>query len=146
MKELVCEQIQHGISTELKSILFFNEKGYIVSIPYGNAGRYDLLVDTGKKILKIQCKTASKNANGSYTVCTSNTSMKSQGNIRKYYTKDQIDFIMTFIENEAVFIPVELIEKTASKVFRAELPKNGNTKNCNMIQDYSFDKIFNKVD
>lgn len=142
MSKMISEQIQRGISTELKSILFFTEKGYMVSIPYGNVGRYDLLVDTGKKILKIQCKTSHKNENGSYTVNTANTAMKSKGNVTKHYTKEQIDFIMTFIEDQAVFIPAELIETSQSKVFRTKLPKYGAKSNCNLIQDFSFEKYF----
>ena len=142
MSNLLSEQIQKGISTELRSLLYFTEKGYLCSIPYGNVGRYDLLVDTGKKIVRVQCKSAHKNDNGSYTVNTSNTAIKANGNVRKFYTKDEIDFIITFIEDQAVFIPVEMIEKSQSKVFRTELPKYGTKANCNLIQDYSFEKIF----
>jgi len=136
MSNLLSEQIQKGISTELRSLLYFTNKGYLCSIPYGNVGRYDLLVDTGKKIVRIQCKSAHKNDNGSYTVNTSNTAMKANGNVRKFYTKDEIDFIITFIEDKAVFIPVEMIEKSQSKIFRTELPKYGTKSNCNLIQDH----------
>lgn len=142
MSNLLSEQIQKGISTELRSLLYFTEKGYLCSVPYGNVGRYDLLVDTGKKIVRIQCKSAHKNDNGSYTVNTSNTTMKANGNVRKFYTKDEIDFIITFIEDQAVFIPVEMIEKSQSKIFRTELPKYGTKSNCNLIQDYTFEKMF----
>lgn len=142
MSNLLSEQIQKGISTELRSLLYFTNKGYLCSIPYGNVGRYDLLVDTGKKIVRIQCKSAHKNDNGSYTVNTSNTAMKANGNVRKFYTKDEIDFIITFIEDQAVFIPVEMIEKSQSKIFRTELPKYGTKSNCNLIQDYTFEKMF----
>lgn len=142
MSNLLSEQIQKGISTELRSLLYFTNKGYLCSIPYGNVGRYDLLVDTSKKIVRIQCKSAHKNDNGSYTVNTSNTAMKANGNVRKFYTKDEIDFIITFIEDQAVFIPVEMIEKSQSKIFRTELPKYGTKSNCNLIQDYTFEKMF----
>lgn len=142
MSKILSDQIQKGISTELLCINYFINKGYLVSIPYGNIGRYDLLVDSGEKIFKIQCKSSRKNDNGSYAVNTSNTSMKSGGNIRKYYTKEQIDFIMTFIEGQAVFIPVELIETSQSKTFRVEPPKYGAKSNCNLIKDYSFEKYF----
>jgi hypothetical protein len=142
VSELLSEQIKKGISVELRSLLYFTEKGYLCSIPYGNAGRYDLLVDTGKKIVRIQCKSAHKNNNGSYTVNTSNTAMKAIGNIRKFYTKDEIDYIITFIEDQAVFISVEMIEHTQSKTFRVGLPKYGTKTNCNLIQDYTFEKIF----
>lgn len=142
MPDLLSETLQKGLTTELKSILFFVDKGFLVSIPYGNAGRYDLLVDNGQKIYRIQCKTAHKNENGSYTVNTSNSRMCSQGNITKHYTKNQIDYIITFIEEQAVFIPVEMIENSKSKIFRTELPQYGSKSTCNLIQNFTYDKFF----
>lgn len=142
MSNLLSETLQKGLSTELQSILFFVEKGFLVSIPYGNAGRYDLLVDNGQQIYRIQCKTAHKNENGSYTVNVSNSRMCSVGNVLKHYTKDQIDYIMTFIEQQAVFIPVESIENSKCKIFRTELPKYGAKSNCNLIQNFTYEKIF----
>lgn len=49
-----------GIAAEL---LFSHEcllKGYIVSYPIGNFAPYDVIIDNGKKLLKIQVKRASK--------------------------------------------------------------------------------------
>lgn len=142
MSNLLSETLQKGLSTELQSILFFVEKGFLVSIPYGNVGRYDLLVDNGQQIYRIQCKTAHKNENGSYTVNVSNSRMCSTGNVLKHYTKDQVDYIMTFIEQQAVFIPAESIENSKCKIFRTELPKYGAKSNCNLIQNFTYEKIF----
>lgn len=142
MSNLLSETLQKGLITELQSILFFVEKGFLVSIPYGNAGRYDLLVDNGQRIYRIQCKTAHKNENGSYTVNVSNSRMCSNGNVLKHYTKEQIDYVMTFIDQQAVFIPVESIENSKSKIFRTELPKYGAKSNCNLIQNFTYEKIF----
>ena len=142
MSKLLSETLQKGLTTELQAILFFVDKGFLVSIPYGNAGRYDLLVDNGQKIYRIQCKTAHKNENNSYTINVSNSRMCSNGNVVKHYTKDQVDYIMTFIEQQAVFIPVEAIENSRSKIFRAELPKYGAKSNCNLIKDFTYDKFF----
>ena len=90
----------YGITTELIVAQKFIEKGYIVSIPYGNNSRYDMIVDTDKDCYRIQVKHASINDNGSYTVNTSNTVSTAAGNSRKYYTKDDVDFIVTVIEGK----------------------------------------------
>ena len=68
--------------------------------------------------------------------------MCSQGNITKHYTKNQIDSIITFIEEQAVFIPVEMIENNKSKIFRTELPQYGSKSTCNLIQNFTYDKFF----
>ena len=133
---------QKGNLTELQCLTAFTELGYTVSIPYGDCAKYDFIADINNKLYRIQCKTAHKNENGSYTVNVSNSRMCSNGNVLKHYTKDQIDYIMTFIEQQAVFIPVETIENSKTKIFRAELPKYGAKSNCNLIKNFTYDKFF----
>ena len=130
----------YGITTELIVAQKFIEKGYIISIPYGNNSRYDMIVDTDKDCYRIQVKHASLNDNGSYTVNTSNTVSTTVGNSRKYYTKKDVDFIVTVIEDQLVVIPVEMIEHSQSKVFRTVLPKYGTKSNCNLIEDFSVER------
>lgn len=73
MQNLFNETQIKGLTTELKCMEKFIEYGFIVSVPYGNNSRYDLLLDEGDgHYARIQCKTAHLNENGSYTVNTSN--------------------------------------------------------------------------
>lgn len=46
-----------GDLSEAKIMARLLEIGYKVSVPWGKNQRYDLIVDTGDKLLKIQCKT-----------------------------------------------------------------------------------------
>jgi hypothetical protein len=130
----------YGITTELVVAQKFIEKGYIVSIPYGNNSRYDMIVDTDKDCYRIQVKHASLNDNGSYTVNTSNTVSTTAKNLRKYYTKEDVDFIVTVIEDQLVVIPVEMVEHSQSKTFRTVLPQYGTKSNCNLIEDFSVER------
>lgn len=130
----------YGITTELIVAQKFIEKGYIVSIPYGNNSRYDMIVDTDKDCYRIQVKHASLNDNGSYTVNTSNTVSTTTKNLRKYYTKEDVDFLVTVIENQLVVIPVEMVEHSQSKTFRTVLPQYGTKSNCNLIEDFSVER------
>lgn len=41
------------------AIWHYTKKGYIVSIPNTEASRYDLVVDDGERLLRVQCKTTS---------------------------------------------------------------------------------------
>lgn len=130
----------YGITTELIVAQKFVEKGYIVSIPYGNNSRYDMIVDTDTDCYRIQVKHASVNDNGSYTVITSNTVNTTTKSLRKYYTKEDIDFIVTIIEDQLVVIPVEMIEHSQSKIFRTVLPQYGAKSNCNLIEDFTAER------
>ena len=141
MSELFNEKQIKGITTELSCMQKFIELGYIVSVPYGNNSRYDLLVDNGKTIWKVQCKTAKLNENGSYTIQTCNKVSTTTQRKTKHYTKEEIDFIISIINNQLVVIPVEFVENSTSRVFRVELPKYGTKSNCNLIQDFTVEKF-----
>ena len=130
-----------GITTELLVAQKFIEYGYIVSIPYGNNSRYDMIVDTDIHRYRIQIKHATKNDNGSYTVQTCNSITTATKHERKYYNKQDVDFLVSIIENQLVVIPVEMIEHSATKVFRVILPEFGSKSKCNLIQDYTVERF-----
>jgi len=140
MAELFNEKQIRGITTELVCMQKFIELGYIVSVPYGNNSRYDLLVDNGKTIWRIQCKTAKLYKNGSYYIQTCNKVANTTQRKTKHYTKDEVDFIASIIEGQLVIIPVEFIETSTGKRFRTELPKFSPTDNCNLIKDFTVEK------
>ena len=144
MPDLFNEIQIRGMKCELECALKLIEEGCIVSMPYGNTSRYDLLVDCGNnKYFRIQCKTAHQNENGSYTINTSNQQFTATARKVKHYTKEQIDFICSIIENQLVVIPVEKIENCKSKIFRSHNfpPKNNSCiSTCNWIDDYTFEK------
>lgn len=48
---------QVGDVTEVRILARLVSDGYSVAIPYGDNDPYDLLVDAGTSILKVQCKT-----------------------------------------------------------------------------------------
>lgn len=141
MPQLFNETQIKGLTTELKCMGKFIEYGFIVSVPYGNNSRYDLLLDGGNgKYIRIQCKTAHLNENGSYTINTANSVSTISKRTVKHYDSTQIDFIVSIIEEQLVIIPVNLISNSKSKIFRTELPKFGAKSSCNLIQDFTVEK------
>ena len=130
----------YGITTELIVAQKFIEKGFIVSIPLGNTSRYDMIVDTDKERYRVQVKHASLNDNGSYTINTSNNVSTTTQRYTKHYTKDDVDFIASVVEDQLVIIPVEEIENKKAKIFRTVLPKYGSKSNCNLIEDYTVER------
>ena len=146
MPEMFNESQIKGIKCELECAIKFIEKGFIVSVPYGNTSRYDLIVDAGNdKYFRIQCKTARQNENGSYTINTANQQFTATATARniKHYDKTQIDFICSIIENQLVVIPVDFVTNCQSKIFRSHnYPPLNNSCNstCNWIDDYTVEK------
>lgn len=130
-----------GITTELQVAQKFIEAGYIVSVPYGNNSRYDLIVDTDTHMYRVQVKHASLNSNGSYTVSTCNKVSTTTQHKVKCYTKEDVDCIATIIENQLVILPIEWVGGARSKVMRVELPKSGTKSTCNLIKDFTMEKF-----
>lgn len=133
-----------GITCELECALKFIEQGFIVSVPYGNTSRYDLLVDGGNgKYFRVQCKTAHQNDNGSYTINTSNQQFTASSRKIKHYDNTQIEFICSIIEDQLVVIPVDFIANAKSKIFRSRnFPplNNSCSSTCNWIENYTLEK------
>jgi len=46
-----------GNVSESAALNAFSKAGFVVSVPFGNGAPYDLIVDTGKRLLKVQVKT-----------------------------------------------------------------------------------------
>ncbi len=92
----------HAIITE------FLKLGYVVSIPTSNDCRYDIIVDDGDILHKVQCKTAQV-VRGyiNFPTSSSNRSKK-----RDY--RDQVDLIAAYCErlNEVYICRPEEVPKT----------------------------------
>ena len=57
----MCNSKAVGDETEARAISKLISCGYSVSIPFGDNDKYDLVVDTGDDLYRIQCKTGWSN-------------------------------------------------------------------------------------
>ena len=119
----------------------FMSMGFECSIPYGNQAKYDILVDVGNEILRIQCKKSrwidDKN---SILFQTSSQTTNTQKTTRHKYTSDQIDYFATCWEDNVYLIPIDECS-SSSKSLRL-VPKTEKTpSSVNMAEDYLAEKI-----
>lgn len=77
-----------GLSEELLVAHEALEKGCNVSLPFGGKAKYDLLIERGGEVLKIQVKTASSNDHP----------LKQQIRGLDKYTKSQVDFFAGVVD------------------------------------------------
>jgi len=132
-------QIQ-GNLVELQCIMKFMTMGFECSVPYGNQAKYDILVDTSKEILRIQCKKshwADDRNSITFSCCSSTTN--TQKTTRHYYTSNDIDYFATCWEDNVYLIPVE--ECSTTKSLRITPKTNKTPPNVNMAEDYLVEKI-----
>lgn len=80
------------------AIAYYTQKGYMVSVPLTDASRYDLLVDTGKEIKKVQVKTTGQlTANNTPTVTLSTQGGNQSWNgVIKTISEDEVDLVFVF--------------------------------------------------
>lgn len=131
-------QIQ-GAITEQKCFLKCIEYGYQVSKPLFDNARYDFILDTGKKLLKIQIKTSRwmDEEHSSFSFNGYSQHSTGDGNKRMKYTNKEIDYFMTERDNKFYLYPAQeqgFIEK------RLRISPTSNS-NVNWAKDYLFEEI-----
>ena len=129
-----------GTITELKCKLYFMELGYAVSTP-DSPTRYDFILDTGEKLLKIQVKTSHKEEDKfAFDTCSSHITRN--GATRRTYNQE-IDYFCTWFENECYLVPVSECG-SREKFLRIAPTKNGQTKNICFAKDYIASEVLSK--
>ena len=75
--------------------------GFAVAKPWGDSERYDFILDSGGKFLRIQVKSTERFAEARYRVKTSGW--------KDTYTRDEIDFIVVYLVPEDLWyiVPIE---------------------------------------
>lgn len=129
-----------GNLVELQCIMKFMSMGFECSTPYGNQAKYDILVDIGDEILRIQCKKSrwiDDRKSISFQTCSQTTN--TQKTVKHLYTSKDIDYFATCWEDNVYLVPVE--ECSTSKSLRIA-PKEKNTPpNVNFAEDYLVENI-----
>ena len=104
---MLSENLIKGQLIELKVQEEFTRYGFDISIPTYNASRYDLLVDTGKEILKIQVKKSLGQPNGHFVFSCTSQNVKASTKAKHKYTVDEVDYFATVWHNRVYLIPVD---------------------------------------
>ena len=130
-----------GQITEQKCYLKCLEHGYIVSRPIFDSARYDFILDTGKKLLRIQVKTSTW-IDAEHTIFSFNG--YSQHNIgagtkRMLYTNKEIDYFMTEKQGTYYLYPANEIGFTQKKLRLSS--KQSAQPSIIWAEDYQFEKV-----
>jgi len=134
-----------GNINELKCITKFISMGFNCSIPYGDAAKYDFIVDINGKLLRMQCKSShyvitksgSKDLDSFQFSCISSTT-NTRETVRHRYTEEDIDYFCTSFLDKVYIVPVN--ECSTSKTLRLVPPKNG-ILTYNRAEDYLVENV-----
>ncbi len=109
-------------------------KGHAVLLPFGDSQRYDLVLDRGGTLSKVQCKSG-RVRNGCVRFNTSSTTWYG-GHHRKNY-RDGVDFFGVYCPevDTSYLIPVQLVGETQG-VLRLEPTKNKQTRKVRFAEEF----------
>lgn len=138
----VSETLLKGRITEVKTLAYFLELGYIVSTPEIPC-QYDFLIDVNNKIYKVQVKTC-RITEEAIEFNTSSMTHNANGYIKREYTSNMVDFFCTYYNNECYLVPFSECGSKAKKL-RLVPTKNGQVKNISFAKDYIAKEVLAKL-
>lgn len=128
-----------GYLTEQKCFVKCLEAGYIISKPLFDNARYDFILDTGNKLLRIQVKTSAWNEDHSaFSFNGYSQHSTGNGNKRMKYTKAEVDYFMTEKDNIFYLYPAEE-QGFVSRVLR--ITSKQNQSSIKWAKDYEFEEV-----
>ncbi|MBV9848389.1 MAG: hypothetical protein JO250_01755 [Armatimonadetes bacterium] len=125
-----------GNISEAVIMAAFAKAGYLVSKPFGNAHPYDLIVDDGTRLLRVQCKTA-RQVRGTITFSTKSNNGRwyRRGANRGYAGK--ADLFAAYCPNtDKVYVASAVDAKPGSISLRLTPTANNQSKKIRWAHEY----------
>lgn len=136
------QKYEIGNSSESIVLSAYIKAGFTVSIPFGSGASYDLLVDTGTGIFKIQVKTGWISKSVLKYKCLRR---QPKSETRRPYKKGEVDYIAVYCPaNDSLYgIPAE--NHLGLGWLRLEPAQNGQSKLIRWASDYLWEKHLEKL-
>ena len=127
---------QRGELAEMRFMLKAAGLGFGVAKPWGESERYDFVLDSGKRFLRIQVKST-------YVARTQSYAVNAKGSQNKAYTTEQIDFLVAYIVVEDAWYVIPIAAFAPRKVLKL-YPSVCEQKNRGRYQKVSRGLGFNE--
>jgi hypothetical protein len=133
---------QKGAVAEVAITLAATKLGIDVYLPMQEGGRYDLILDVGGTLTRVQCKWA--NRYGDVVVVRARRCRRTaSGLLHRGYSPDEIDAVAAYCNelDTCYFISFEKV--AAQKAFQLRLgpPRNNQRRRVRWAKDYEFAAI-----
>ena len=132
-----------GDRTTLAVMLALEEAGYPFLIPFGENTRYDLAIDEGSRLARVQCKTGRLRQGAvRFRACSSYAHhLNPRAPYRDYL--GQIDYFAVYCpETEGVYlIPIEDAPLRHEGALRVDPPRNSQRRRIRLASDYEIATI-----
>jgi PD-(D/E)XK endonuclease len=128
---------QKGAAAEAEIAAAFIRLNLVVLRPLCEGRRYDLVIDTGRQLLRVQCKWASRRGNVLTARCITSRHTP-RGYLRSTYSAEEIDAIATYAPDTdcCYLIPVEEVEGHSALSLRMAPTHNNQALHVRWARDY----------
>jgi hypothetical protein len=132
-----------GDRTALAVMLALRECGYAVLVPFGENTRYDLVIDDGKRLARVQCKTGRLRQGAViFAVCSCYGHHMRPGESRRDY-RGQVEFFGVHCPDTAkvYLVPIDDLDVRTSAALRVEPARNGQRSKIRDAADYEIGRV-----
>ena len=137
------DAVQHpkdvGDRTQLAVMLALRDAGYAVLVPFGENTRYDLVIDDGTSLRRIQCKTGRLREGAvRFNVCSCYGHHLRPGNSRRGY-RGEIDLFGVYCpDTRTVYlVPIDDVPAKSQAALRVEPTKNKQRRRIRHANAYA---------
>jgi hypothetical protein len=132
-----------GDRSALAAMLGLKTAGYALLVPFGENTRYDLVIDNGERLARVQCKTG-RLRDGAVEFAVSSTYGHHQNpaTARRSYS-GQIDYFVVYSPETAgvYLVPIEDVPTRAIARLRVVPPRNGQTRRIRPAANYEIARV-----
>jgi hypothetical protein len=145
--QLPCQVVEHpkeiGDRSTLAAMLGLKAAGYALLVPFGENTRYDLVVDDGHRLARVQCKTG-RLRNGAITFAVTSTygHHPHPAAVRRTY-EGEIDFFAVYCPETAgvYLVPIDDVPTRSIARLRVVPTRNGQKRHIRHAADYEIARV-----
>jgi hypothetical protein len=132
-----------GDRSTLAIMLALKDAGYALLLPFGENTRYDLAIDDGSGLRRVQCKTGRLRSGAiRFATCSAYGHHRNPATARRSYV-DQIEaFAIHCPETGGVYlVPIEDLKVEVHGALRVDAPKNNQKRLIRFASDYEIGEV-----
>jgi hypothetical protein len=127
-----------GDRTTLAVMLALQEAGWAIAVPFGENSRYDLVLDNGVSLMRVQCKSGRLRKGAvEFAVCSCYGHHPRPKVIRRDYTGEIDCFAVYCRETSGVYVvPIQDLPNRSTARLRIEAPRNNQMTGIRWAAQY----------
>jgi hypothetical protein len=134
---------EKGDRSTLAIMAALREAGYALSMPFGENSRYDLVIDDGIRLFRVQCKTGRLRKGAvRFSMCSNYAHHRNPGTRSRDY-QGQVDHFAVYCrETSGVYlIPIGALPLRTLGTRRVEPPLNNQRSGIRFAADYEIGRV-----